>query len=182
MDRPLLILDIDETLIHGREIPLASPGNFMAGDYHIYLRPHVEEFLLTVYGAYDLACWSSASESYLAIIMAELMPHPELQPVFTWDRRRCTPRLDIANDRFYFLKNLKKVHRRGYDLRRVLILEDEPVKVNRHYGNAVYVNPFFGDLDDSELPKLSRYLLSIQSMPNFRELEKRNWRTSNAAL
>jgi TFIIF-interacting CTD phosphatase-like protein len=182
MDRPLLILDIDETLIHGTEISLGRPGDFMAGDYHIYLRPHVEEFLLTVYSGYNLACWSSASESYLSIIMAELMPHPELQPLFTWDRRRCTPRLDIASDRFYFLKNLKKVRRRGYDLRRVLILEDEPIKVNRHYGNAVYVKPFFGDVEDSELLKLSRYLLSIQYTPNFRELEKRDWRTSNATL
>ena len=59
----------------------------------------------------------------------------------------------------------------------MLILEDEPRKVNRHFGNAIFVKPYVGALDDDELSKLASYLKSIASVPNFRDLEKRNWRS-----
>jgi RNA polymerase II subunit A small phosphatase-like protein len=58
----------------------------------------------------------------------------------------------------------------------VLILEDEPRKVYRNFGNAVYVKPYEGAIDDDELLQLARYLDSIYSVANLRQLEKRFWR------
>lgn len=99
------------------------------------------------------------------------------QLLFVWDRSRCTRRTDFTLQEEYFLKDLHKVKKKGFDLDRVLILEDEPRKVNRHFGNAIFVRPYLGALDDCELPKLASYLQSIASISNFRALEKRNWRS-----
>jgi carboxy-terminal domain RNA polymerase II polypeptide A small phosphatase len=75
----------------------------------------------------------------------------------------------------YHVKDLKKIKRMGYRLERVLIADDTPGKVERHYGNAVYVPPFFGDPDDETLPRLARFLFSLRDVPNVRTLEKRGW-------
>mgnify|MGYP003936963987 CR=1 FL=1 len=75
------------------------------------------------------------------------------------------------------MKNLTKLERRGIDLNRVLILEDEPRKVHRNYGNAIYVRPYLGAQEDDELRLLDRYLTSMKDMPNFRAVDKRSWRT-----
>lgn len=177
MTNPLLILDIDETLIHGREEPLDRAADFRAELFHIYVRPHIGEFLKSISNDYDLACWSSATQDYLDIILNHIMSGLK-PPLFVWDRKRCIRRFDFTLQEEYFLKDLKKVKRAGFDLNRVLILEDEPRKVNRHFGNAIYVKPYLGSVEDMELPKLAKYLLSISQTENFRTLEKRNWRAS----
>ncbi|MFA7336838.1 MAG: HAD family hydrolase [Candidatus Obscuribacterales bacterium] len=175
--RPLLILDIDETLIHGREEPLARPCEFLAGHYHIYERPHLGPFLKSVSELYDLACWSSATHDYLEIVVNTITKDLAAPLLFVWDRSRCTRRTDFTLQEEYYLKDLQKIKKKGYNLERVLILEDEPRKVNRHFGNAIFVKPYVGALNDDELPKLASYLKSIASVPNFRDIEKRNWRT-----
>lgn len=178
MKRPLLILDVDETLIHGTTVPLETACDFRAGEFHIYERPHVKEFLESVAKSYDLACWSSATEDYLQIIMNQIISE-KTKLLFCWDRSRCTRRMDFVMQEEFFLKDLRKIKRLGYDLSRVLILEDEPRKVFRNYGNAVYVRPFFGQRDDSELLKLASYLLSIKDIENFRAVDKRAWRAQS---
>jgi RNA polymerase II subunit A small phosphatase-like protein len=74
------------------------------------------------------------------------------------------------------LKDLNKIKRRGFDLARVLIVDDTPQKVHRHYGNAVYVRPFLGDPADEELLHLRKYLRSVSAVDNVRRIEKRGWR------
>ena len=180
--RPLLILDIDETLIHGREEPLERECEFRAGQFYIYLRPSVHDFLIAVSDFYDVAVWSSASIDYLEVIVGELSSSLPNGLLFVWDRSRCTRRFDFVNQDEYFVKDLKKVKSQGFDLKQVLILEDEPRKVQRNFGNAIYVKAFVGDLEDDELPKLANYLKSIHAFPNFRLVEKRNWRVSAEAL
>lgn len=45
-----------------------------------------------------------------------------------------------------------------------------------NYGNAIYPKSFEGERDDTELVKLAKYLYKIKDCPNYRKLEKRNWR------
>ena len=176
MTKPLLILDLDETVVHTREERLGHPPDFTVGAYFVYTRPHLGGFLAACANWYDLAVWSSAEEWYVDQIVTKIMPHGAT-PVFVWGRERCTPRMDPYTMDWYFLKNAKKVKRRGFDLRRVLILEDEPRKVRCNYGNAIYVDPFRGNPYDGELRLLGDYLGTIHTVTNFRRLEKRFWRS-----
>lgn len=173
--RPLLILDLDETLIYGTEQPLARPADLMAGPFHVYLRPHVEAFLATVSGWYDTAVWSSASPPYVRAIVTRLFADAPA-PRFVWSSERCTMRLHAETREHYWLKDLKKVRRAGYRLERVLVLDDSPEKLERHYGNLVRVRPYLGADEDSALPRLLPFLEQIRHQPNFRRVEKRFWR------
>jgi TFIIF-interacting CTD phosphatase-like protein len=55
----LLILDLDETLIHAAEKPLLQQANFSVYDYHVYKRPYLDTFLTTCLDCFDVAVWTS---------------------------------------------------------------------------------------------------------------------------
>lgn len=172
---PLLILDLDECLIHAHESPLDRPGDFRVGPFHVYERPQVRPFLHAASAWFRLAIWSSATIDYVEAIVDQISP-PDVQLEFVWGRDRCTPRFDPELAEHGYLKDLKKVKRLGFNLKRTLFVDDTPAKLTRHYGNAIYVKPFEGAADDDELSCLTRYLESIRFTENFRSLEKRGWR------
>jgi RNA polymerase II subunit A small phosphatase-like protein len=171
----LLVLDLDETLVYAGDVSLSRPADFRAGPYHVYRRPHLEAFLSGCSALFDLAVWSSASPACVAAVVPAILP-VGVEPVLAWDCRRCVRRLDPDTKEDYFVKDLRKVCRKGFDLGRVLAVDDTPRKLERNYGNAVYVRPFLGDPDDAELPALGRYLASLHDVPDVRKLEKRGWR------
>jgi TFIIF-interacting CTD phosphatase-like protein len=172
---PLLILDLDETLIFGTETPLARPPDLRMDVYAIYLRPYVAEFIAQVRPVYQLAVWTSAAASYAGMVVSCIFPS-DLPLAFVWSSNRCTRHRNLETYEEYWLKDLKKVKRRGYDLDRVLMVDDESHKLERNYGNHVKVAPYRGEYDDEELRLLTKYLLLIADRPNFRAFEKRGWR------
>jgi RNA polymerase II subunit A small phosphatase-like protein len=171
----LLVLDVDEALIFGAESELDRRADFRAGQFYIYRRPGLAEFLKAVAQWYDVAIWSSATLDYVVEIAREVRP-AEVEWRFVWGRERCTRRMDSERWEVEYLKDLKKVKQLGYDLERILFVDDTAKKVSRNYGNAIYVNPFAGSLEDSELPLLAKFLESIRGVENYRGLEKRGWR------
>jgi RNA polymerase II subunit A small phosphatase-like protein len=170
----LLILDLDETLVHAAEESLGRPHDFVVGPYAVCRRPHLAEFLAACSACFHLAVWSTASDDYVRAVVGRIVP-PGIDLAFAWGRSRCVRRLDPESFEEYHLKDLKKVKRVGYRLERVLIADDTPRKVRRHYGNSVYVPPFLGDPEDGTLPRLARYLMSLRDVANVRTLEKRGW-------
>lgn len=175
-DKPLLILDLDETLIHAADRPLAAPQDFMAGPYFVYRRPFLDDFISQVAEGFQLAVWSSSTADYIAAITPQIVPkHVTLQ--FEWSRTRCIQRYHPEWQDMYWVKDLRKVQRRGYDLSRTLMVDDTPSKLERNYGNAVYISSFEGDPADRELQRLGPYLLSLVDCTDFRTIEKRDWRS-----
>lgn len=139
----------------------------------------MREFLIECAELFQLAVWSSSGADYLDFVLAQTVP-PEVRLSFVWSRSRCVQRFDGERHEQYFVKDLKKVKRLGFDLARVLIVDDTPKKVERNYGNAIYVLPFVGDTRDCELPRLARYLRRLAAVEDVRLIEKRGWRTSAA--
>ncbi len=174
--RPLLILDLDETLLFASERPLDHEPDHVVGPYFVYQRPHLHEFLIHVAEHFDLAVWSSSSPDYAAAIVHCIFPS-RLELQFVWGRDRCVPRYDGEKQTYYYVKDLKKVERRGYDVQRILVVDDTPQKCERNYGNAVYVPEFIGDGTDKVLQRLGPYLVKLARATNVRTIEKRNWMT-----
>lgn len=185
--KPLLILDLDETLVHATTQPPNLKHDFEFSGYFVFLRPHLEQFLTTCAAVYDIAIWSSASDDYVQGITDQIFPGA-ITPKFVWGRSRCTPRtrfqlenegFSYSRDQSYYeyCKVLKKVKRKGFDLKRTLIVDDTPSKVRNAYGNAIYILPFEAQGDDDELLLLADYLLRMHENENMRAIEKRGWRT-----
>ena len=183
-EKTLLILDIDETLIHASERKLDSGEDFRIFDYYVYKRPYLDTFLKTVHQVFLLALWSSASDEYVEAIAQKIIPN-EIDLEFVWARSRCTYRRNYFRDtgdfmdyknHYHYIKPLKKLKRKGYLLDRILIVDDSPHKSKDNYGNAIYPKAFLGDSADNELELLAQYLQTLKDEENVRSIEKRNWR------
>lgn len=172
---PLLILDLDETLLHAREQPLDRKPDLLLFTYFIYLRPHLEEFLEQVRSSYKLAVWTSSGPQYAKSVCDNIFPD-DIHLEFVWSSARCTTVWDFDRGTACGAKRLRKVRKLGYELERVLVVDDSPEKHTRNYGNLVQVEPYEGDPRDRELILLAKYLLGLASQPNFRSIEKRGWR------
>lgn len=176
--RPLLVLDLDETLWHGIPDPEAPGG------HRFLLRPHLQVFLESVAGPYDLAVWTAATEDWMSqglrVIVLETGFDLAEQAFFLWHRERCTwRRTDEGN--YELRKPARKFRakwiRARYPAHRVLAVDDQPSNYLCGYGHLVRVHGWTGDPEDQELRALADYLTSIAHQPDLRRLEKRHWRS-----
>ncbi len=181
-NRKLLILDLDETLIHASEKPLARVPDFSVYNYHVYKRPSLETFLLTCLDWFDVAVWTSSGGEYATQVVAAIFPDPQALK-FVWTSDRCSivynynfDLIDGHYPQYYSRKPLKKVKRRGYDLEAVIAIDDTPKKWEKSYGNLITVKPFEGDEAERELSHLLDYLNILKHERNIRSIEKRGWR------
>ena len=175
LPRMLIVLDLDETLLHAddtnKEIP--TPCDFTFETYRVWLRPGLEDFLKSLNTWADLAIWSSSTEDYLAAMLSHFPWQPDWR--FRSHRDHCTLRRNPELDSWTFTKNLDKITRLGFSLDRVLMVDDSPEKIPRHYGNLVPMPPFYGEPDDPFLRLLANYLASLAPLPSIRRIEKRHW-------
>ena len=171
----LLILDIDETLIYSSNKQLDRLPDFKLDEYFVYIRPGVNEFILTCSKLLDLAVWTSSTSDYAHEIINNIFPN-HLQLEFLFARERClfkrNPDLDVIET----FKPLKKVRRKGFSLDSVLIIDDTAETFKYNYGNAILVKKYQGEANDVELFLLLKYLERISAEENVRLIDKRHWK------
>lgn len=171
----LLILDLDETLVHATKVRLNLQEDFKYEDYYVYKRPCLHQFLTGISSHFALGIWSSAGDEYVNAIARLILPQT-ITPAIIWGRTKCTIKHNKVYDTYYFEKRLDKLKKHGYLMEHMLIVDDTPDKLTSNYGNAIYIKPFTGQPGDEELLHLHNYLLTIKDAVNVRVLEKRGWR------
>ncbi len=171
--RPLLVLDLDETLWHGQA---TGAGIGFA------LRPCLGEFLYGVAGQYDLAVWTSASEDWMRAGLAAVRAATGFdlagRAVFLWDRSHCSLRR-LEDGDFGWHKPARKFRagwiRSKYPRTRILALDDLASNYATGYGHLIRIEAWTGAPEDRELRRLARYLASIVHEADLRAVEKRGW-------
>lgn len=170
----LLVLDLDETLVHGTEVQLHREPDFRFGPYFIYKRPHVHQFIAHVMERFQVGVWTASGELYAAAVIEHLFPKGALR--FVWSSQRCTTVRDWNTGGYQTIKKLEKLRAKGYRLESIIAVDDTPAKYARSFGNLVAVQEFTGDEHDDELLLLMQYLDRLANVPNVRGVEKRRWR------
>jgi TFIIF-interacting CTD phosphatase-like protein len=173
----LLVLDLDETLIHARDHDdpdLAWPPHATVGGYRMYRRPGVEQFLATVLDRFEaVGVWTAASNDYAAFMLDSIVDRERLRFVYT--RERCTQRRDLELAETYILKDLAKLKRFGYGKGQILVVDDTPRNLQRSYANLVAIPPFHGDPTDARLAQLLEYLEELGPLGDVRPVNKLRW-------
>ena len=178
MDLPLLVLDLDETLVWSRRSP-REPRDFEVGEYAITKRPFLEVFLSAVMEDWQVGVWTSSGQLYAADVVDLIFPDPS-GLAFVWAADRCVVKRNPDTGAQYAVKDLKKLKRRGFLLERILVVDDSPEKLERNYGNRLWVRPFEGDPHDRELLDVLQFLQGVVAVPDFRPLDKRGRRGKGA--
>ena len=177
MTNKLIILDIDETLIFGTEIPLDRKPDLVVEPYLVYLRPNAIKFgAFCLDNFHRVAIWTSASEDYATPICKHIFGDRFDQLEFLWCRDRCTRNFNSTYNDWDWIKDLKKVRRLGFSLENIIMIDNTPGNLRRQYGNLVAIKDFEGLLPDQELELLMQYLPSLLLENDIRAIEKRGWR------
>ena len=188
--KKLLILDMDETLLHTecfRESDYLEEGSYdfkfslggggWSNDEHWYFtlkRPFLDEFMKYAFDNFKVAIWTAGGSDYASEAISRAgIDKNKLE--FFWARDKCTIKYDDYGYS-YGVKSLDKVRKSfGWDLDNILIVDDVQKTAINNYGNLIHIKNFTNDESDTELFKLKNYLEEIKDVSNFRNIEKRGW-------
>lgn len=164
-----MFLDLDETLIHSTpEIP-PDKYDFVVRpviddqkvDFYVLKRPFVDEFLENLSKKFEIVVFTAGIEEYASLVLDRL------------DRR------NVISHRLYrdsckemdgkFVKDLCEL---GRDLRRVVIVDDNPNSYVFQPGNAIRIRPFTEDLEDGELRKVMEFFERSDCYEDMRDAVK----------
>lgn len=173
----LLVLDLDETLIHARgrgEADLPWPPQRQVAHFRVYLRPGVRSFMAEVLERFAaVGVWTSASPDYAIAMLDRIVARDRLRFLFTRDR--CTQRRDIELDESYWVKDIRRLDGFGFERGQILFVDDKARGLERSYANLVSVPAFLGDPEDHMLRKLLAYLDRLGTLDDVRSVDKRGW-------
>lgn len=179
VSRKILVLDLDETLIHshhdGLVRPTVKPGtppDFVLRveidrhpvRFYVYKRPHVDYFLKVVSQWYDLVVFTASMEIYGAAVADKL---DNRQGILRrrYYRQHCT--LDIGS----YTKDLTEIDQ---DLSKVFILDNSPGAYKGYPDNAIPIKSWFSDPSDTALLNLLPFLDSLRFCNDVRSVLGRN--------
>ncbi|XP_061422113.1 CTD nuclear envelope phosphatase 1 [Lethenteron reissneri] len=177
--RKILVLDLDETLIHshhdGMSRTMVRPGtppDFILKviiDRHpvrffVHKRPHVDFFLEVVSQWYELVVFTASMEIYGSAV-AEKLDNNRSILQRRYYRQHCTVELGS------YTKNLMAVHG---DLASIVILDNSPSAYRGHPDNAIPIKSWFSDPSDTALLNLLPMLDALRFTADVRSVLSRN--------
>uniref|UniRef100_A0A0E0KZM9 FCP1 homology domain-containing protein n=1 Tax=Oryza punctata TaxID=4537 RepID=A0A0E0KZM9_ORYPU len=173
--RRTLFLDLDETLIHSQTDPPLPPARrhdfavrpVIAGQaitFYVAKRSGVDAFLAAAAGAFELVVFTAGLPEYASLVLDRLDPGGVL---FAHRLYRGACR-DAGDGRL-----VKDLAATGRDLRRAVIVDDNPNAYSLQPENAVPVAPFIDDADDNELERVLGILAIAAEFDDVRDAIKR---------
>eukprot|EP01100_Stratorugosa_tubuloviscum_P006818 TRINITY_DN289_c0_g2_i2.p1 TRINITY_DN289_c0_g2~~TRINITY_DN289_c0_g2_i2.p1 ORF type:complete len:238 (-),score=83.11 TRINITY_DN289_c0_g2_i2:200-913(-) len=150
LNKPCLILDLDETLVHSSFKPVEKADFIIPVEieeivYQVYVlkRPHVDEFMRRVGEWYEIVVFTASLAKYADPVLDLLDKHKVV--THRLFREHCT------NHKGNYVKDLGRL---GRELRRTIIIDNSPASYMFHPENAISVQSWFDDEKDTELHDL----------------------------
>ena len=151
----LLILDLDETLIHSSYSPI--PNNdfcFQYKYFYVYQRPFLRDFLIAVQSKFDIAIWSASKADYVKKIL-RFTALSEFQFQFVFTRKNCK-RVYTKNGGVRYLKDTSQYSEINcYD--NVIFIDDLP-EVIFPIERSLMITEYRGSKSDNQLKELVNVL------------------------
>lgn len=177
MPKPLLILDLDETLWHGQRT---------LGSVQYRMRPHLQTFLNDMSRHYDLGVWTAAKAEWMHGGLDALKEHTGFdllqRAVFTWDRAQCLM-IRTPDGAYKWRKQAQQFRQlnltRTYPLQRILVLDDKAANWASAPEHHLSIPAWTGDPDDHELLRIGLHLRGIAHHQNLTR-HTRTWERGKA--
>ncbi|KPP69319.1 CTD nuclear envelope phosphatase 1A-like [Scleropages formosus] len=173
--RKILVLDLDETLIHSHHDGVVIDKHPVR--FFVHKRPHVDFFLevliifvrspsrhLQVSQWYELVVFTASMEIYGSSVADRLDNNRGILKR-RYYRQHCT--LDLGS----YIKDLSVVHS---DLSSIVILDNSPGAYRNHPDNAIPIKSWFSDPSDTALLNLLPMLDALRFTADVRSVLSRN--------
>ena len=154
---PLLVLDLDETLIHVSET--ARTADFHLGSRCVSIRPGASQFLLEARRHFRLAVWTARTTAYAHRVLHNLLP-PETSLAFVWSVAECHQAVDGSGRRRWF-KDLDRLRLAGFPLESVAVLDDAPEAIIPRTARVLTISLYAGAAEDEDLKRWTTQLAEV---------------------
>jgi len=149
-----LVLDLDETLVHSSFKPISNadfviPVEIDDQVHQVYVakRPGVDQFLKRMGPIFEVVVFTASLAKYADPVLDLL--DPERTVKHRLFREAC------VNHKGNYVKDLSKLGRR---LQHIIIIDNSPASYMFHPNNAVPIDSWFDDMNDTELLDLIPFL------------------------
>lgn len=168
-EKRTVFLDLDETLVHSKADPPPERYDFVvkpridgeAMTFYVLKRPGVDDLLESLAAKYEVVVFTAGLREYASLVLDRL------------DRKRVIAhRLYRDSCKEVEGRLVKDLSDLGRDLRRVVIVDDNPNSYSLQPENAVPVAPFIDDLGDCELRKLAGFFERLDEFEDMRDAVK----------
>ena len=179
VQKKIMVLDLDETLIHSHHDGVArptvkpsTPPDFILRvtidrhpvRFYVHKRPHVDFFLDTISEWFDLIVFTASMEVYGSAV-ADKLDRNKGMLKRRYYRQHC--RMDIGG----FSKDLGVICQ---DMTRIFILDNSPGAYRGNPDNAIPIVSWFADPSDTALLNLLPFLDSLRFTNDVRSILSRN--------
>uniref|UniRef100_A0A7N0RDR4 FCP1 homology domain-containing protein n=1 Tax=Kalanchoe fedtschenkoi TaxID=63787 RepID=A0A7N0RDR4_KALFE len=170
--KPTVVLDLDETLVHTTPVP--PPGRFdfivrprIGGEMvslYVLKRPGLSAFLEKLAAEYEVVIFTAGLKEYASLVVDRIDPRGLISHRLYRDACR-----EMEGR---FVKDLGGI---GRELKRVVLVDDNPNAAFLQPENALRVRPFVDDLEDDELGMVGRVLEGCGGVEDLRVAARRFW-------
>jgi len=164
MSRKTLVLDLDETLVHSSFKPIPNPDFIVPVEiedqvHKVYVakRPGVDKFMLEMGKHFEVVVFTASLSKYADPVLDLLDIHKVVR--YRLFREAC------SNYKGNYVKDLNKI---GRELKSTIIIDNSPSSYLFHPENAVPVESWFDDENDTELDELIPFLKDLSRCDNVR--------------
>ncbi|KAJ3200603.1 hypothetical protein HDU82_008756 [Entophlyctis luteolus] len=162
--RKLLVLDLDETLVHSSFKPVPDADYIIPilieGNYHnVYVlkRPHVDDFIKNMAEHFELAVFTASVSNYADPVLDLLDSKRVIQHRLY--REHCVQ--VNAN----YVKDLSVL---GRPIEECIIIDNNPMAYAFQPSNAIPCATWYNDMEDDELLELQPFLMGLKEIPDVR--------------
>ncbi|XP_022720821.1 carboxy-terminal domain RNA polymerase II polypeptide A small phosphatase 1-like [Durio zibethinus] len=150
-----IVLHLDETLVHSSLGPPPPRYDFTVSrnkdgvtiNFYVLKRPGVDEFLEMISKKYEVVVLTAGQEAYASKVLDTLDPKGFISHRVYTD--------SCKQVRGKFVKDLSEM---GRDLRKIVIVDNNPHSFALQPENGIPIKPFFSDeISDRELMKLAGF-------------------------
>jgi len=159
-NRKVLVLDLDETLVHATTKPLKNIRYDMVLDvilegiccrFYVKKRPFLEAFLNQVCEFYDVVIFTASLRSYADPVIDMIDPKRLIKVRLFRD--------SCINRGGFYIKDLRTVY---HDLSKIMIIDNSPIAYSLNKENAIPISDWFGDdPSDQALRNILPFLLDV---------------------
>jgi len=157
-----LVLDLDETLVHSSFKPIPNADFIIPVEidntiHQVYVlkRPGVDQFLKTMAERFELVVFTASLAKYADPVL-DLLDKDKVVGARLF-REAC------SNHKGNYVKDLSRL---GRDIRHVIIIDNSPASYMFHPENAVPIDSWFDDENDTELLDLIPFLEDMTKVDN----------------
>ena len=163
--RPVLVLDLDETLIHStvsnknKGVPMSYVNeNNKVVKFTVIKRPYVDEFLRQLKKHYTLVLFTASDRLYADTCLTLIDPDSS---IFSY--RLYKDSCMVINKQLGVkdLRMFKKIDRDN-----IFIVDNNPACYMFQFGSAIPIRSFYGSDNDVELLKLTKILYLFSKLKN----------------